>query len=571
MSLLLDALKKAALEKQRREQSTTNKPAVAHLSAVTDASTSVARANISLSDKLSIETLETKTPSVELINEPPPEKEAGALSPERDLAKSETHPEPQGSETAAEFLDIDLDAITANDSPIEVPLAAPIPAPLTASALDDASKKVAVAEQESVHKNDAQKTQEEDDSSHTEKTMATSVDVDATANVEAPSETTAFKPASAHELNKEQAISQFDSTAGKDALNQLLKSSTASAKKVRTRMLGTYLALMLIAMVVVFQYYFVVSNRIANSQNNTLVNAANLIPSTNEAAMTTDLDLKENAVVAALPTTINIPDEAKAPTTISATENTKVTSPQPTNESLILKPASTTKSLVKKAEPTNTQKNQNLSSAKNSARPTIIRHNESIGTLNAAVQRGYQAYQQGDYATAKLAYAEALAEDPNLGDALLGAAAVAAQLQQHDEALRYLQQRLARAPKDQYAQAGILALTTNAQSDPRFDSELSRLLREYPAAAHLHFLRGSVYAARQQWGAAQLSFFEAWQLDNKNPNYAFNLAVALDHLQTPKEALRFYQTALALRDNQALGFAVDAAIQRVQQLEKLAQ
>lgn len=206
--------------------------------------------------------------------------------------------------------------------------------------------------------------------------------------------------------------------------------------------------------------------------------------------------------------------------------------------------------------------------AEQTVKHAMISRNAAVDDISESIRRGYEAYQAGDYAGAELAYRDALAEDPHQRDALLGAAAVAVQLNRQEEALRFYQQRLTRAPKDEYAQAGILALTTSSDNNPQFDSELNRLLREFPNAAHLHFLKGSLFAARQQWGAAQLAFFEAWQRDNKNPNYAFNLAVAMDHIQVPKEALHFYQQALLLSTGRQVGFSTAAVQQRVQELEQ---
>jgi Flp pilus assembly protein TadD len=91
-------------------------------------------------------------------------------------------------------------------------------------------------------------------------------------------------------------------------------------------------------------------------------------------------------------------------------------------------------------------------------------------------------------------------------------------------------------------------------------------LLEYPNASYLYFLKGSLYAKQKQWNAAQASFFEAWQRDNKNADLACNLAIALDHLNQPKEAARFYHQALELATNHP-GFSVEAIQRRLHELE----
>jgi tetratricopeptide (TPR) repeat protein len=197
-----------------------------------------------------------------------------------------------------------------------------------------------------------------------------------------------------------------------------------------------------------------------------------------------------------------------------------------------------------------------------------VEHKAEENAVSEAIARGYKAYQAGDLGGAGAAYREALEQDPYQRDALLGAAAVAVREGRPIDALTLYQKRLARDPKDEYAQAGVLALSASAEQNPQLESELNRLLLDYPEAAHLHFLKGSLYAARQQWAAAQLAFFEAWQRDNKNPDLAFNLAVALDHLSQPKEAARFYKLAIDLGKTRPAGFSGDAILRRLQTLEQ---
>ncbi|HEY6528187.1 MAG TPA: tetratricopeptide repeat protein [Cellvibrionaceae bacterium] len=188
-------------------------------------------------------------------------------------------------------------------------------------------------------------------------------------------------------------------------------------------------------------------------------------------------------------------------------------------------------------------------------------------TLASAVERGYAAFEAGDLDKAAQAYQQALSQDANQRDALLGAAAVALQKGQANEALNFYQQRLARAPKDDYAQAGILAIGAQTSPNPQLDSELNRLLLTYPQAAHLHYLQGTLYAQRQQWAAAQLAFLAAWQLDNQNPNVACDLAIAFDHLQVPEEARRFYRQALSLSQGQTISFSAAAIRARLAELD----
>ena len=49
-----------------------------------------------------------------------------------------------------------------------------------------------------------------------------------------------------------------------------------------------------------------------------------------------------------------------------------------------------------------------------------------------------------------------------------------------------------------------------------------------------------------QWAPAQQAYFQAYQLQPDNPDYAYNLAVGLEHLSQPKLALTYYRQALEL-------------------------
>lgn len=191
----------------------------------------------------------------------------------------------------------------------------------------------------------------------------------------------------------------------------------------------------------------------------------------------------------------------------------------------------------------------------------------AVDDLATAVEAGFTAYEAGDMAAAAEAYQSALKIDPYQRDALLGAASVAVQQGRPNDALTYYQQRLARAPKDDFALAGVLALGAQGETNPQLDAQLSRLLLAYPQAAHLHYLQGTLYAQRQQWGAAQLALLAAWQLDNHNPDIACNLAIAFDHLQQPEEAARFYRQALSLAQGQAVGFTLSAIRTRLAELD----
>ncbi len=90
------------------------------------------------------------------------------------------------------------------------------------------------------------------------------------------------------------------------------------------------------------------------------------------------------------------------------------------------------------------------------------------------------------------------------------------------------------------------------QADPvSSESKIKSLIAQQPQAAHLHAALGNFYAEQNQWPSAQQSYFEAYHLDARNPDYAFNLAISLDQMGKKALALQYYKEALALLNNNA--------------------
>ncbi len=196
----------------------------------------------------------------------------------------------------------------------------------------------------------------------------------------------------------------------------------------------------------------------------------------------------------------------------------------------------------------------------------VARVEKTSDPLADALSEGYRAFQQGRVVAAESAYRRALQLAPNHRDALLGLAAIAVQGNHYDEALKYYQQRLYRAPQDPYALAGILALASTAGTDPALVGEVNEMLFQFPEAAHLHFLKGSMAAANQRWGEAYLAFSDAQRRDPTQVYYSYNLAIASDHSQRFDEALKYYQLTLQLAADKAVNFDRDGVIKRMRQL-----
>lgn len=185
-------------------------------------------------------------------------------------------------------------------------------------------------------------------------------------------------------------------------------------------------------------------------------------------------------------------------------------------------------------------------------------------TVTPALLGAYQAYQRGDYVTAAQGYREVLSKDAQNRDALLGLAATAQQLGQDEIAQRYYRQMLLLDPRDPSAQAALASYAPESAGDK--ESHLKSLLAEQPRSGALHFALGNYYAEQSSWGDAQQYYFNAHSLEPSNAQFAFNLAVSLDHLGQRKLAARYYQQAVQLDTSGNSGFDRAQAQQRLNEL-----
>jgi len=164
--------------------------------------------------------------------------------------------------------------------------------------------------------------------------------------------------------------------------------------------------------------------------------------------------------------------------------------------------------------------------------------------LNPLLADAYTALRSNQPEAAQGLYQRILSTEPKNTDALLGLAAIAARRGNTDEAVQRYLQILELEPRHALAQSGLIALLGRA--DPlAAESKLRQLIAREPSA-HLYFTLGNVYADQSQWSAAQQTYFQAHHLEPANPDYAYNLAVALEHVSQPKLALGFYRRALEL-------------------------
>lgn len=185
--------------------------------------------------------------------------------------------------------------------------------------------------------------------------------------------------------------------------------------------------------------------------------------------------------------------------------------------------------------------------------------------LDPRLAQGYAALQSGKLEDARQAYAGAARSDPRNVNALLGLAAVAMGENHPEDANRLYFNVLDLDPRNAYAQAGLIALMGKA--DPvSAESKLKQLISREPLAS-LYFTLGNLYGDQSRWAEAQQAYFKAHNLEPANPDYAYNLAVGLEHVGQPRLAAGFYQHAVArAAATGRSGFNTSQAQERIRQL-----
>jgi tetratricopeptide (TPR) repeat protein len=185
-------------------------------------------------------------------------------------------------------------------------------------------------------------------------------------------------------------------------------------------------------------------------------------------------------------------------------------------------------------------------------------------TVDPLLRDAYTAYRNGNLDEARQSYLSVLAKNERSADALLGLAAIAQQRGENLMAAQYFARVLMLDPRNAVANAGMSAL--NAEDEGN-ESRLKLLLREQGESAALHFALGNLYAGQSRWSEAQQAYFNAWTLDADNAEFAYNLAVSLDHLGQAKLATRYYRRAQQLDAAGRAGFDHAQVARRIEALD----
>ena len=207
------------------------------------------------------------------------------------------------------------------------------------------------------------------------------------------------------------------------------------------------------------------------------------------------------------------------------------------------------------------------------AAPTAVRDTIKVTTggetptVNPLLARAYEVFSAGDLVLAPQLYNRVLQNEPNNIDALLALASMATQQGDSNLASRHYLKVLEVEPRNALAQAGLIGMLGRA--DPlAAESRLKQLIAREPSA-YLYFTLGNLYADQNRWPDAQQAYFQAHHLQAGNPDYAYNLAVGLEHVGQPKLALEYYRRTLQLvTAGGSANFSTTAVQERIVTLEK---
>ncbi len=194
-----------------------------------------------------------------------------------------------------------------------------------------------------------------------------------------------------------------------------------------------------------------------------------------------------------------------------------------------------------------------------------VRATESPRGIGARIEEAWTNAQRGRLAEAEAIYESVLAMDPRNIDALLGLASIAWRQGRTERAGEFYGRVVDLDPQNTAAHSGLIGLL--GMTDPvASESRLREMIAREPSG-QLFFTLGNLHARQAQWAQAQRAYFQAFQTEPGNPDYAFNLAVSLDRLGQAKPALQYYRKAMeqSLAQGRA-GFDQKAAVARIAQL-----
>lgn len=232
-------------------------------------------------------------------------------------------------------------------------------------------------------------------------------------------------------------------------------------------------------------------------------------------------------------------------------------------------PVNDTKVVVVTTVSDTKQAKQNISVQDNpvSAGAIKISTGSKITDRDRWLTDAYAAYQRGDDEAALRKYNQVLEVNPLNRNALLARAAIAIQNGDVASAIADYQLLLTQNPKDSLAMSSLISVTS--LSPQRSETKLKLMIHEEPDSPYLNFVLANIYGAQNRWQEAQRLYFKALENKPEDPNYAYNLAISLEHISKPKVAITYYEKALLNIKKGLATFDEDVVSLRIEMLRKL--
>ena len=196
-----------------------------------------------------------------------------------------------------------------------------------------------------------------------------------------------------------------------------------------------------------------------------------------------------------------------------------------------------------------------------------ISSSQQVMQKDTWLRQAYAAYQAGNDELALELYNKVLKQHPRNRNALLARAAIHVQNNNGSAAIQDYQSILLDNPKDSLAMASLITVANYSPQET--ETQLKLMVREAPDSPYLNFALANAYSAQNRWQEAQGYYFRALQNNPGDPNYAYNLAVSLEHISQPRAAMSYYQRALENIDNGLATFSKEVVNQRLEMLAKL--
>jgi len=173
---------------------------------------------------------------------------------------------------------------------------------------------------------------------------------------------------------------------------------------------------------------------------------------------------------------------------------------------------------------------------------------------NEKEKLAFVAYQQGDYNKAEQLYRSALRSNSKNILALSGLGAIAIKKGDVFLATSFYQRILQVDDSNEQAQQALFSLGSMGIIQPGFEKNLKNLIEKRPGDAKLKFALGNFYAKNNDWNSAQKQYFSASVISLNNQLYALNLAISMDRLSRHRQALSFYKKSVGLAEIQGFEF-----------------